>query len=52
MRGLDQDGAARIEAETVEAMSGQPSALPRLIARHYEKYFLFPPPTRVAFARA
>ena len=39
MRRLHQDCAARIEAETIEAMSRQSSALPRFVARHHEDDF-------------
>jgi hypothetical protein len=39
MRRLYQDCAARLEPETLEAMSRQPSVLPRLMARHHEHNF-------------
>jgi hypothetical protein len=34
MRRLDHDGAARIETETLEAMSGQTAALAQGMGRH------------------
>jgi len=51
MRRLDQDRAARIETETLEAMSGQTAALAQGMGGHDEDN-LFPPPTRAALARA
>ena len=51
MRRLDQDRAARIETETLEAMSGRTAALAQGMGRH-DKNDFFPPPTRAALARA
>jgi hypothetical protein len=43
MHRLDQDRAARIETETLEAMSGQTAALAQGMGRNDEDN-LFPPP--------
>ena len=43
VRGLDQDHAARIETERVEAMSGKPAVSGMSVGRHDEDY-LCPPP--------
>jgi hypothetical protein len=43
IRSLHQDRAARIKSKTVEAMSGQTTALPRSMVRHHENdLFIFP----------
>ena len=42
MRGLDQDHAARIEAEGVESMAMQTAVIPQSKSRHDEED-LFPP---------
>jgi hypothetical protein len=39
LRGIDEDRAARIEAETVKAVTGQATALARAIGRHHEDNF-------------
>jgi hypothetical protein len=40
MRGIDENRAARIEAETVKTVTGQATALARFISRHHEDNFL------------